>query len=292
MNIAIFGRSFEEDARDYIQLLFDELRKLDAKVSILESYSHYLLKNINISLPYTTYSHYEELVGNFDFVFCIGGDGTILNAVTYVRDSGIPILGINTGRLGFMATISKTQIQKTLYQIINGKYRLEERTLISITNHSEIFKDQNFAINEVTINRKDTTSMISVMTLVDGNYLNTYWADGLIIATPTGSTGYSLSCGGPIVMPGSQNFVITPIAPHNLNVRPLVIGDHNEIRIKVSGRTENFLVGMDSRIYTLDTGSELIIKKADFTIKMLIPNNHDFASTLRNKLLWGLDRRN
>jgi NAD+ kinase len=292
MRIAIFGRSFGEEARDYIQLLFDQLRKLGAEVAILHSYSDFLLKNINLSIPYTTYSSAEELIGNYDYMFSIGGDGTILSAVTYVRDSGIPILGINTGRLGFLATISKTQIQKTLYQLMNGKYRLEQRTLISIVNHSGTFKDENYAINEVTINRKDTTSMISVLTLVGGDYLNTYWADGLIIATPTGSTGYSLSCGGPIIMPGSQNFVITPIAPHNLNVRPLVIADNNEIRIKVDGRTDQFLVGMDSRIYTLETGSEIIIKKADFSINMLIPDNHDFASTLRNKLLWGLDRRN
>lgn len=292
MKIAIYSKVFKDDAKDYIQLLFNEFRKYEIEISIFEDYVSQLQEKIEINNSFSTFKSYEDLMEGYDFMLCIGGDGTILSAATKVRDLGIPILGINTGRLGFLANISKKDIQKTIFHLFTGRYTLEERAMISVSNMSKTFENLNFAVNEITINRKDTTSMISVKVCLDNKFLNTYWADGLIVATPTGSTGYSLSCGGPIIMPGSRNFVITPIAPHNLNVRPLVIDDNHELTIHVQGREDEYLIGLDSRIYTVKVGSEIHIKKADFTIQMVTPENHDYPSTLRNKLLWGLDRRN
>lgn len=292
MKIAVYSKVFKEEAKDYIQLLFNEFRKYQFNISIYSEYLPDLERQIEINNEYTTFTTYEDLSQGFDFMFCIGGDGTILSAATLVRDLNIPILGINTGRLGFLANISKKDIQKTILQLLSGRYTVEDRAMISVSNMGNIFGELNFAVNEITINRKDTTSMISVKVCLDNKFLNTYWADGLIVSTPTGSTGYSLSCGGPIIMPGSQNFVITPIAPHNLNVRPLVVDDNHELTIHVQGREDEYLIGLDSRIYTVKVGAELHIKKADFTISMVTTENHDYPSTLRNKLLWGLDRRN
>ncbi|MDG1146397.1 MAG: NAD kinase, partial [Flavobacteriales bacterium] len=218
--------------------------------------------------------------------------GTILDATTLIRDSGIPIIGVNTGRLGFLADIAKDQIPKTIKQLVNKRYSIDQRTLLKLETEKPIFGELNFALNEVTISRKDTTSMITITTYLNDKFLNSYWADGLIISTPTGSTGYSLSCGGPIVMPGSNNFIITPIAPHNLNVRPLVISDEYELKVKVEGRANQFLIALDSRIETIDSSVELTIKKECFKINMIETDTQDFASTLRNKLLWGLDKRN
>ncbi|MGB0427511.1 MAG: NAD kinase [Flavobacteriales bacterium] len=292
MRVAIFGQTINQESKAYIQLLFDELKTLNASLCIYADFEAELQENIAISVDYEVFDSYQNLDPSLDLMFCIGGDGTILKAATLVRDLNIPILGINTGRLGFLANVAKSDVQKTIAQLQSGAYRIEDRALISIENKSETFGELNFAVNEVTINRKDTTSMISVHVELDDAYLNTYWADGLIVSTPTGSTGYSLSCGGPIIMPGSNNMVITPIAPHNLNVRPLVIDDKHELTIQVSGREDEYLIGLDSRIHTLKLGAEIKLKKADFSLKMLIPEDHDYPSTLRNKLLWGLDKRN
>jgi NAD+ kinase len=293
MKLAIYGVRFYEQAKDYIQLLFSELKKINAEIVVFEQLAEALEQNIEINQSYTTFADHEDLAKeDFDFMITIGGDGTILSAATLIRDLSIPVLGINTGRLGFLANISKHHIQKTLIQLKKGRYELKERSLIAVQNMQGVFGELNFAVNEITINRKDTTSMISVKVCIDGNYLNTYWADGLIIATPTGSTGYSLSCGGPIVMPGTHNLVITPIAPHNLNVRPLIIDDNHELTIHVQGREDQYLIGLDSRIYTVPLGAEIKLRKSDFTLTMVELENHDYPSTLRNKLLWGLDRRN
>jgi len=247
---------------------------------------------MSMNLFLGTYNTYEELKEGIDLFISVGGDGTILDATTLIRDTEIPIIGVNTGRLGFLADIAKDQIPKTIKQLVNKKFSIDQRSLLHLDTDIPIFGDLNFALNEVTISRKDTTSMITITTYINDQYLNSYWADGLIISTPTGSTGYSLSCGGPIVMPGSQNFIITPIAPHNLNVRPLVISDEYEIKVKVEGRASQFLVALDSRIQTIDAGIELTIKKEAFKINMVETETQDFASTLRNKLLWGLDKRN
>jgi NAD+ kinase len=224
----------------------------------------------------------------------IGGDGTILRAATYVRDLGIPILGINAGRLGFLAKVQKDDIESFLQMVLDREYTLSQRTLVklSTTPSHEDIEFLNFAFNEITVNRKDTTSMITIETFLNGEYLTSYWADGLIISTPTGSTGYSLSCGGPVITPDASVLVITPIAPHNLNARPLVIPDHTVIELKISGRENQFLVSLDSRIATLDTQTTLRIEKTDFKINMVEIPQETFLKTLRKKLLWGVDRRN
>ena len=217
-----------------------------------------------------------------------------MRAATLVRDSGVPILGINAGRLGFLATVQKDNIAEFLQFIIDKKYSISKRTLLSLSclPENEAIKDLNFAINEISISRKETTSMITIETYLNNEYLNSYWADGLIIATPTGSTGYSLSCGGPILTPNVQSFVITPIAPHNLNARPLVVTDETEIRLKISGRDDHYLVSLDSRLFTVNNDTILCIKKSLFAINMVEIPDATFLKTLRNKLFWGEDRRN
>jgi NAD+ kinase len=247
-----------------------------------------------IKKEYKTFASHQELDSSFDMMISIGGDGTILRAATLVRDSNIPILGINAGRLGFLALVQKENIADFLQIVIDKKYSISERTLLTLTSDNTIegIADINFAMNEISVSRKDTTSMITIETYLDGEYLNSYWADGLIVATPTGSTGYSLSCGGPILTPTVESLVITPIAPHNLNNRPLVIADKTEVRLKVSGREEQYLVSLDSRIAVVANDSILTIRKADFTIKMVEIPKETFLKTLRNKLLWGEDKRN
>tara|TARA_B000000475_G_scaffold253797_1_gene232318 strand:- start:666 stop:1544 length:879 start_codon:yes stop_codon:yes gene_type:complete len=292
MKVAVYGKQFQQEVAPFVHELFLELEKAQMEVIVYEPFYNFLSQQIRLNLFLGTYNSYEELKKNIDLFISVGGDGTILDATTLIRDSEIPIIGVNTGRLGFLADIAKDQIPKTIKQLINKRFSIDQRTLIKLETEQPLFGGLNFALNEVTISRKDTTSMITITTYINDQYLNSYWADGLIIATPTGSTGYSLSCGGPIVMPGSENFIITPIAPHNLNVRPLVISDKYEIKVKVEGRAKQFLVALDSRIQTMDAGLELTIKKESFKINMIETETQDFSSTLRNKLLWGLDKRN
>jgi len=292
MRVAVYGKQFQKEVAPFVQELFQELEKANMEVLVFEPFYNFLSQQMSMNLFLGTYNTYEELKEGIDLFISVGGDGTILDATTLIRDTEIPIIGVNTGRLGFLADIAKDQIHKTIKQLVNKRFSIDQRTLLHLDTDIPIFGDLNFALNEVTISRKDTTSMITITTYINDQYLNSYWADGLIIATPTGSTGYSLSCGGPIVMPGSQNFIITPIAPHNLNVRPLVISDEYEIKVKVEGRASQFLVALDSRIQTIDSGIELTIKKEAFKINMVETETQDFASTLRNKLLWGLDKRN
>ena len=292
MKVAVYGKQFQQEVAPFVHELFLELEKAQMEVLVYEPFYNFLSQQIRLNLFLGTYNSYEELKKNIDLFISIGGDGTILDATTLIRDTEIPIIGVNTGRLGFLADIAKEQIPKTIKQLINKRFSIDQRTLIKLETEQPLFDGLNFALNEVTISRKDTTSMITITTYINDQYLNSYWADGLIIATPTGSTGYSLSCGGPIVMPGSENFIITPIAPHNLNVRPLVISDKYEIKVKVEGRAKQFLVALDSRIQTMDAGLELTIKKESFKINMIETETQDFSSTLRNKLLWGLDKRN
>ena len=292
MKVAVYGKQFQQEVAPFVHELFLELEKAQMEVIVYEPFYNFLSQQIRLNLFLGTYNSYEELKKNIDLFISVGGDGTILDATTLIRDSEIPIIGVNTGRLGFLADIAKDQIPKTIKQLINKRFSIDQRTLIKLKTEQPLFDGLNFALNEVTISRKDTTSMITITTYINDQYLNSYWADGLIIATPTGSTGYSLSCGGPIVMPGSENFIITPIAPHNLNVRPLVISDKYEIKVKVEGRAKQFLVALDSRIQTMDAGLKLTIKKESFKINMIETETQDFSSTLRNKLLWGLDKRN
>lgn len=247
-----------------------------------------------VAKEYQTFSSYTELNNSFDMLISIGGDGTILRAATLVRDSGIPILGVNAGRLGFLASVQKENIEDFLQFVIEKKYTISPRSLLSLQciPENEDIKEINFAMNEISVSRKDTTSMITIETSLNDEYLNSYWADGLIIATPTGSTGYSLSCGGPILTPDVDSFVLTPIAPHNLNARPLVIPDTTEIRLRVSGREDFYLISLDSRIASVRNESVLIVKKTPFKINMVEITEETFLKTLRNKLLWGEDKRN
>jgi len=294
MKIAIYGQYYQNSTEPIIKDIFVFFNKRNIEIVIESNFLALIQEKKIIEKEYKTFCSHNELDSSFDMLLSIGGDGTILRAAALVRNSGIPILGINAGRLGFLATVPKENIDKFLQIVIDQKYSLSKRTLLSltITPENESLNDINFAMNEVSVSRKDTTSMITIETYLNGEILNSYWADGLIISTPTGSTGYSLSCGGPILTPDVKSLVITPIAPHNLNARPLVIPDETEIMLKVSGREENYLVSLDSRITSVGNESVLTIKKTPFQINMVEIPNETFLKTLRSKLLWGEDKRN
>lgn len=294
MKIGIYGQFYHEQSEKYIQLILDALKDKDVSVFIESNFLKILKEVKGISSIISEMSTFTILDSSYDLFFSIGGDGTILRSVTFVRDLNIPIVGINSGRLGFLATIQKEHISESIQQILDGNYNISERSLISIKTEpvNKQFEQLNFALNEVAVNRKNTTSMIKVETHVNDEYLTSYWSDGLIVSTPTGSSGYSLSCGGPIIDPSTNSFVITPIAPHNLNARPFVIPDNCEVTLKVSGREDSYLVSLDSRIATLDNETKLVLKKADFTIKLVQLKSNSFVKTLREKLLWGEDKRN
>ena len=294
MKIGIYGQFYHKDSEKYIQHILDALQKNNAEVYIEEGFLKIIEAHEGIATPVSSMATFKELDRTYDFFFSIGGDGTLLKSVTFVRDLDIPIVGINTGRLGFLATLQKETISESIHNIFEGNYSLSERSLLSIETepYNECLSPLNFALNEIAVNRKNTTSMIKVETLVDGEYLTSYWSDGLFLSTPTGSTGYSLSCGGPVIDPSTHSIVITPIAPHNLNARPLVLPDHCEITLKVSGREDHYLISLDSRIATLTNNTEITIKRAPFTIKMVQMHHASFIKTLREKLLWGEDKRN
>jgi NAD+ kinase len=292
--VAIYGQSYSISAEKEIQILLDVLLDNNISCFIEKQFYDLLIEGNVLEKKYPTFSHFSDLNNSFDAIFTLGGDGTILRAVTYIRNLGIPILGINTGRLGFLATINKKAIKESVELVLKGEYTIQERTLLSIKTVPVLkeFNELNFALNEVTIARKNTTSMIGVRTCLNKEYLTNYWADGLIIATPTGSTGYSLSCAGPVVSPGSKNLVITPIAPHNLNARSMVISDETSIQLTIDSREKDFLISLDSRITSVPKNTKVYIEKATFSIKTITPNNQSFLQTLRSKLLWGEDTRN
>jgi NAD+ kinase len=294
MKAGIYGQFYHKDSEKYVQLILNTLHDHGVHIYIETEFLKIIEQQKGISTSVGSISTFDELDDSYDLFFSIGGDGTLLKSVTFVRDLHIPIVGINTGRLGFLATIQKENIKESLKEIIQGNYSISERTLLSIETlpKTDTLSSLNFALNEIAVNRKNSTSMIKVDTWIDNEYLNSYWSDGLIIATPTGSTGYSLSCGGPVIHPSANNMVITPIAPHHLNARPLVIPDNKVISLKVSGREENYLISLDSRIATLQNDTEVTIQKAPFTIKMVQLNEDSFIKTLREKLLWGEDKRN
>ena len=294
MKVAIFGQYYQNDTRPIIRDIIVFFEANQVEMVIEKNFLTNLYKEDIVQKEYKTFSKHTDLDASFDILISIGGDGTILRAATFVRDLGIPILGVNAGRLGFLAKVQKENIESFLQIVLEKKYSISERTVLSLDTtpiNSEI-NHLNFAMNEVTVSRKDTTSMITIETYLNGEYLNSYWSDGLIISTPTGSTGYSLSCGGPVLTPEVKSLVITPIAPHNLNARPLVIPDDTEIELHVSGREENYLVSLDSRTASISNNTVLKIKKTSFSIKMVEIPNETFLKTLRNKLLWGQDKRN
>ena len=294
MKVGIYGQFYHENSGKYVQQLLDLLHQKGVEVIIEENFLKLIHENEEINKTYSHFSTFEELDKSYDLFFSIGGDGTILQTVTYVRDLEIPIVGINTGRLGFLATVNKEKLVSSVEEILKNNYSITERSLISIKTSApnENFDELNFALNEITVSRKNSTSMISVDTSLNGERLTNYWADGLIISTPTGSTGYSLSCGGPVIMPKTSSFILTPIAPHNLNARPIVVPDSTEIKLKVSGREEDHLVSLDSRIATLPVETEITLTKAPFNIKLVLLEEDTFLTTLRKKFLWGEDKRN
>ena len=289
MKVAIYGY-IKSEAQDYIQVLLDGLQEYNIETIIEKRF----YDSINSDKEYKTFTDYSDLDASFDLMFTMGGDGTFLRAVTFVRNLNIPILGINMGRLGFLATIQKEHIKISLKALINNDYTIKERSLLTVKTSTKnaALEEINFALNEVTVARRNTTSMITIETYLDDEYLTSYWADGLIVSTPTGSTGYSLSCGGPVITPQAKNFVLTPIAPHNLNARPLVVPDTTKIKLKITGREKQALISLDSRITVIDNETEVSIEKADFTIKTVQLHEQSFLKTLRDKLLWGEDKRN
>lgn len=290
MNIAIFGKGYSPEHKEYLQLLFNKLNEFNTALCIYKPYFDLLPKDLAFPQNLKFFSTHDEL--HCKLLISIGGDGTILDTVPFVRGSGVPILGINLGRLGFLSSISKNEIPSAIESILKGNYTVEKRVTLKLQQPDNIFGDLNFALNDITIYRNNTTSLITIHVYVDGQFLNSYWGDGLIISTPTGSTAYSLSVGGPIITPGSQNFLIAPIASHNLTVRPIVIQDSSEIRIRIEGREEKYLMTMDSRQSTISRNQELIITKNSFEVSLIKMNNQDFFSTIRDKLLWGFDNRN
>ena len=293
MKIAVYGPLYNERSKSTIKILIEYLKNRSVDVFFEKDFYESVLKISNIDIESFRCDTFKSLDNSFDLLISIGGDGTILRAITYVKDLNIPIVGINTGRLGFLATIPMNTVEKALDEIFEGNYRISKRSLLAITvGEGEAVFNLNFALNEITVSRKNTTSMISVETWLDDEYLTSYWADGLIVSTPTGSTGYSLSCGGPVIMPESDSFVLTPIAPHNLNARPLVISSNKIIKLKVSGREDEHLVSLDSRIKTLANNTTITIQKAPFNIHMIELKDERFIETLRKKLLWGADQRN
>lgn len=291
MKIAIYAQYYSDKSFRPIEDLIAVLQRNSIAIYIEASFYEHLNQQLITVDDIQTFSTLND---SYDLLISVGGDGTILRAITYVRDFSIPIVGINTGRLGFLATIQTEDIEKAITQILEGHYKTSERTLLSVTTNpeSENIRETNFALNEIAVSRKNTTSMITVETHLNKEYLTSYWADGLIISTPTGSTGYSLSCGGPVITPETHGLALTPIAPHNLNARPLVIPDDTIIQLKVEGRENQHLMSLDSRIVTLSNATVITIKKAHFKIKMVELVNESFIDTLRQKMLWGEDKRN
>jgi NAD+ kinase len=292
MIIAIYGRQFSEEYIRKIQEMISSLEQITAEFCIYENLFDFLTTNIKFSKPVSKFSSNNEIPKETFCLISIGGDGTLLDTLTLIKDSNIPVLGINIGRLGFLSAVAIKDITEATNCIISQNYRIDPRSVIKLASPVKIFEGFPYALNELTIMKRDTSSMITIKVSVNNEYLNTYWADGLIIATPTGSTGYSLSCGGPIISPESQNFIITPIASHNLTVRPIVIPDNSKIKISVEGRTKDYLLVMDSRSIAMDETVELEVCKAEFGFNLIFPKTTDFYQTIRNKLAWGLDKRN
>jgi NAD+ kinase len=292
MQIAVYGRKLKPSASADVKLFFDILQSKGIGYTIYSPFHKHLVNDHHLQLTDSTFTKKKEITEHIDFIFSLGGDGTILDAVSWIGEKEIPIVGINFGRLGFLASISIGNIENAINAILNNQHVIDSRNMIALESNKKLFGSASFALNEFTVQRTETSSMITVHTYLDGLHLNSYWADGLIVSTPTGSTGYSLSCGGPVIYPSSNNFVITPVAPHNLNVRPMVVPDNIEIKLLVEGRSKRFLATLDSRNNTIDASFELILKKAKFQAKLVRLSDSNFVQAIREKLLWGEDLRN
>ncbi|MCB9314542.1 MAG: NAD kinase [Lewinellaceae bacterium] len=293
MQVVVFGKQFKDKDLPYIQSLFDALHAHGITTYVYAPYLKALEPVLKFPGHYAAFDgHRDFRVHRIDFVIVLGGDGTMLSAVTLVRDSGVPMLGINLGRLGFLASTEKQHIAGAIRKLVTGQYTIGERTMLYLESMPKLFGDIPFALNDCTLLKRDTSSMITIHTFLNGDYLNSYWADGIIIATPTGSTAYSLSCGGPILLPNSGNFVITPVAPHNLNLRPIVLSDQSVISFEIEGRAENFICSLDSRFELISATHQFAVRRNDFSIKLVQLQDTSFLQTLREKLTWGSDLRN
>jgi len=292
MKIALFSIQYYEKYKTTYQLVIDKLEKAVCEIWVNEAFYKLINNKVEFKNKPVIYNKSEDVKNKVDLFLTLGGDGTILDSIPIIRNSKIPILGINMGRLGFLSSVSHTDIDQAIDDALNNNYILDKRALLSLKTEDKLFGDMNFALNEFSIHKKDHLSMIVVHVYIDDKFLNSYWADGLLISTPTGSTAYALAVGGPIVTPGSKNFIISPIAPHNLTVRPVVIPDNSVIKLKIQGRSKSFLVGLDSRFETIDSSTELVVSKSNFSVNMVQIGNRSFFDTIRDKLNWGLDIRN
>ena len=290
MKIALFGKTIAPENGEYMRQLFKKLADNQVEIVVYQLFADIVAAYIPVGVQYTVFHSHEDLKA--DLLFSIGGDGTILDTVPFVLNSGIPVVGINMGRLGFLSSISKNEIDMAVNSVLTGDYSVEQRTLLELVSPEKVFEDVKYALNELNVIRNPEHSLLAIKVFVDDIYLNTYWGDGILLATPTGSTAYSLSAGGPIIAPNAKNFVITPIATHNLTVRPVVIPDDSTIRIQVEGREKKFVFSMDSRSCTLDTSVQLEVRKAGFCLNLVRMRGEDFFGTIRNKLMWGKDNRN
>lgn len=292
MRIAIYSRGIENNQLQDIELLIGELVKHGAEPVFYQDFFNQFYSAVEINGQYSTFNSSDDMDASIDCLISLGGDGTLLDTVTLVKDTGIPVLGINYGRLGFLANIGREEINSAVEALLDRKYVLDKRTLLHLDANLPLFGDVPYALNEFTLHKSDISPMIKIHTYLNGEFLNTYWADGLIVSTPTGSTGYSLSCNGPVVFPDSASFVITPVSPHNLNIRPIVVPDNTIVSFEVEGRADNFICSMDSRRELVPKEIQLAVKKEDFGINLIRLNENNFLQTLRNKLSWGLDKRN
>lgn len=292
MKVAIYSRVLESTQQKDVQLFFDELVKEQIIPVIYKPYHEAVNNHLNLPQDIENFSGHEDLSDEIDFVISLGGDGTLLDTVTLVRNKNIPVVGINFGRLGFLASIGREEMSAAIKALARRSYIIDRRTLIHLDSNIPLFNDVPYALNEFAIHKRDTAPMIKIHTYLNGELLNTYWADGLILATPTGSTGYSLSCGGPVVFPDACSLVLTPIAPHNLNVRPIVIPDNTIISFEVESRSDEIICALDSRREIVDKNVLLAVRKENFMMNLVRLNENNFLQTLRNKLSWGLDKRN
>lgn len=292
MKAAIYSRVMDNEQQKDVQVFFDELIAQKIEPVIFEPYYYQIKDKISLPADTRTFTESNDLTEEIEFIISLGGDGTLLDTITLVRDKPIAIMGINFGRLGFLASIGHEEVKIAVKAIANRTYVVDKRTLIHVDASTPLFGDVPYGLNEFSIHKRDVASMIKIHTYLNGEFLNTYWADGLIVATPTGSTGYSLSCNGPVVFPDSGSFVITPVAPHNLNVRPIIVPDTNIISFSIESRSEQIICALDSRREIVSKDIQLAVKKEEFDISLVRLSENNFLQTLQNKLTWGLDKRN
>ena len=292
MRVGIYGRKLVDANVPYVKQLFEELEHHSVGITVHKDFLPELQGKVPLDNDTGTFSGHSDLVNNIDYLLSLGGDGTLLDTVTLVKGSGIPVLGINVGRLGFLSSVGKEEVKSAIEALISSDFKLDKRDLLQLQSNKPLFEPDNFALNEFTVHRRDTAAMIVIHTFINGEFLNSFWSDGLIVSTSTGSTAYSLSCGGPILVPSSKTFVITPVAPHHLNVRPIIVPDDSVLEFEIEGRQDSFLCSLDSRHKIIDSSFHLAIRKEAFSLNLVRLNESNFLSTLRNKLLWGFDRRN